>query len=128
MVPLLALQTELPMSCVAQLKNYPAQFIYEPWKASRENQQAWGCVIGKDYPAPIIDHAAQLKVRCDLLYHMLVDAQGSGEGPLGMWRVSGQHGPDESCLCCWQAWKPIGCNASKAKSCCRSVLSRRPVS
>ena len=23
--------------------------------------QAWGCVIGKDYPRPIIDHATQLK-------------------------------------------------------------------
>ncbi len=24
--------------------------------------QAWGCVIGKDYPAPIVDHATKLKV------------------------------------------------------------------
>ena len=23
--------------------------------------QAWGCVIGKDYPSPIVDHAEQLK-------------------------------------------------------------------
>ena len=24
--------------------------------------QAWGCVIGVDYPSPIVDHATQLKL------------------------------------------------------------------
>jgi deoxyribodipyrimidine photo-lyase len=26
---------------------------------SRLEQQACGCVIGRDYPAPVVDHAAQ---------------------------------------------------------------------
>lgn len=38
------------------LKKFPAQYIYEPWKAPRSVQQAAGCIIGKDYPHPIVQH------------------------------------------------------------------------
>ena len=37
------------------LKNYDSKFIYEPWKASKEQQKRWGCIIGEDYPERIID-------------------------------------------------------------------------
>lgn len=39
-----------------KLKKFPAQYIYEPWKAPRSVQQAAGCIIGKDYPQPIVQH------------------------------------------------------------------------
>lgn len=39
-----------------QLKKFPAQYIYEPWKAPRSVQQAAGCIIGKDYPQPLVQH------------------------------------------------------------------------
>lgn len=38
------------------LRRMPAEYIYEPWKAPVKLQQQVGCVIGKDYPAPIVDH------------------------------------------------------------------------
>ena len=38
------------------LKNFPAKFIYEPWKATLAVQQQAKCLIGKDYPKPIVDH------------------------------------------------------------------------
>lgn len=38
------------------LKKFPAQYIYEPWKAPHSVQQAAGCIIGKDYPKPIVEH------------------------------------------------------------------------
>ncbi|RUS76899.1 hypothetical protein EGW08_015338 [Elysia chlorotica] len=38
------------------LKKFPAKFIFEPWKAPASMQQAAGCIIGKDYPKPIVDH------------------------------------------------------------------------
>ncbi|CAG5853193.1 unnamed protein product [Menidia menidia] len=38
------------------LKKFPAQYIYEPWKAPRSVQQAAGCIVGKDYPCPIVEH------------------------------------------------------------------------
>jgi cryptochrome len=39
------------------LKNYPTEFIYEPWTAPLSVQKQAKCVIGQDYPRPIVDHA-----------------------------------------------------------------------
>eukprot|EP00903_Cladosiphon_okamuranus_P021749 g19997.t1 len=39
------------------LRKFPPQYIYEPWTAPREVQRGCGCIIGKDYPKPIVDHA-----------------------------------------------------------------------
>ena len=41
-----------------KLASVPDQFIHEPWKMPDEIQRQAGCRIGKDYPAPIIDHHA----------------------------------------------------------------------
>ena len=38
------------------LKKYPSNYIYEPWKAPLSVQKAAGCIIGTDYPRPIVDH------------------------------------------------------------------------
>ncbi len=40
-----------------ELANVPKKYIHTPWKMSAELQPAVGCLIGEDYPAPIIDHA-----------------------------------------------------------------------
>jgi len=42
---------------VPELTHVPDKFIHEPWKMPPEVQQKAGCVIGQDYPAPIVDHA-----------------------------------------------------------------------
>ena len=42
---------------VPELANVPAKFIHEPWKLPPSDQRRAGCVIGQDYPAPIVDHA-----------------------------------------------------------------------
>jgi len=39
-----------------KLKKYPDKYIYEPWTAPLSVQQATGCIIGKDYPKPIVNH------------------------------------------------------------------------
>ena len=44
-----------------QLKDMPAKYIYEPWTAPIEVQRKAGCVVGVDYPAPIVDHAVASK-------------------------------------------------------------------
>lgn len=41
---------------IPQLKNFPKEFIYEPWKASKALQQKLGCIIGRDYPERIVIH------------------------------------------------------------------------
>lgn len=47
---------------VPQLAQFPSKYIYEPHMAPREVQQRCGCIIGKDYPYPIVDHTAISKV------------------------------------------------------------------
>lgn len=42
---------------IVVLQDYPPKYIWEPWKAPKEVQEQAGCIIGKDYPAPIVDHA-----------------------------------------------------------------------
>jgi len=39
------------------LANMPAKYVYEPWTAPADVQKKAGCVVGVDYPAPIVDHA-----------------------------------------------------------------------
>ena len=42
-----------------QLKDVPDKFIHAPWMLPPLEQQACGVVIGRDYPAPVVDHATQ---------------------------------------------------------------------
>lgn len=41
---------------VPELSKVPAKFIHEPWTMPQEVQRLVNCVIGDDYPEPIIDH------------------------------------------------------------------------
>jgi len=43
------------------LKNMPAKYIYEPWLAPIEVQRKAGCVVGVDYPSPVVEHAVASK-------------------------------------------------------------------
>ena len=38
------------------LKFFPTQYIYEPWTAPESVQKAAKCIVGKDYPMPMVDH------------------------------------------------------------------------
>ena len=40
-----------------ELARVPDTFIHAPWTMPPIDQQLAGCVIGRDYPAPIVDHA-----------------------------------------------------------------------
>ena len=42
---------------VPELAGVPADFLAEPWTMPRAVQDAARCIIGRDYPAPIVDHA-----------------------------------------------------------------------
>ena len=39
-----------------QLAHFPEEFIHCPWMAPIAEQEKAGCVIGRDYPIPIVDH------------------------------------------------------------------------
>lgn len=44
-----------------QLRNFPSKYIYEPWLCPISDQKKAGCIIGTDYPKPIVDHTAVSK-------------------------------------------------------------------
>jgi deoxyribodipyrimidine photo-lyase len=44
---------------VPELARVPAEWVHAPWDAPGLLLSAAGVVIGRDYPAPIVDHAAQ---------------------------------------------------------------------
>jgi deoxyribodipyrimidine photo-lyase len=46
---------------VPQLAGFHANEIHAPWLVSLARQREAGCVIGVDYPAPIVDHAEARK-------------------------------------------------------------------
>ncbi|XP_054284471.1 cryptochrome-1 [Macrosteles quadrilineatus] len=41
---------------VPEVEHLPVKYIYEPWKASLEEQEKAKCVIGRDYPERIVNH------------------------------------------------------------------------
>ncbi len=46
---------------VPELSNVSTEFIHEPWLMSDEQQLEFNCVIGKDYPEPIVDEKTTRK-------------------------------------------------------------------
>ena len=60
---------------IPALAKMPKKYIYEPWKAPLSVQKAAGCIVGKDYPKPIVDHGVvskanigRIKGACSLGY------------------------------------------------------------
>jgi deoxyribodipyrimidine photo-lyase len=41
---------------VPELRPVPERYLAEPWTMPVEAQREVGCVIGEDYPEPIVDH------------------------------------------------------------------------
>lgn len=48
-----------------ELKHFPSDVIYEPWKASAGEQKRYKCILGKDYPHRIVvhEHARELNLK-----------------------------------------------------------------
>ncbi|MBW6475289.1 MAG: DNA photolyase family protein [Anaerolineaceae bacterium] len=42
---------------IPELSRVPQQYIHEPWTIPQDVQERSGCIIGKHYPAPIVDRA-----------------------------------------------------------------------
>jgi len=47
---------------VPELTRVPDEKIHEPWTMTAEEQRTARCVIGSDYPAPIVNHAQEREV------------------------------------------------------------------
>lgn len=63
---------------VPELKNYPSFLIFEPWKATLEQQKKFECIIGKDYPKPIVDHDKVMKENMEKMKKAYAAKNSSG--------------------------------------------------
>jgi deoxyribodipyrimidine photo-lyase len=50
---------------VPELARVPGEYLAEPWTMPPDVQREAGCVIGEDYPEPIVDHAAARREALD---------------------------------------------------------------
>nr|AXE72850.1 6-4 photolyase [Chlamydomonas sp. ICE-L] len=62
------------------LKDMPAKYIYEPWLAPTEVQKKAKCIIGVDYPRPIVDHSIASKQNIGRMAAAYKANKGEGEG------------------------------------------------
>ncbi|CAG4922585.1 unnamed protein product [Colias eurytheme] len=66
---------------IPALKNMPTRYIHEPWVAPDSVQQAARCIIGRDYPLPMVDHtkASQINIeRIKQVYAQLAKYKPQG--------------------------------------------------
>lgn len=49
---------------VPELKNFPSSYIHQPWLAPKSVQEKAKCVIGEDYPEPIVEICEQGELCC----------------------------------------------------------------
>lgn len=59
---------------VPELAALPDAAIHAPWTLSQKQQAEFGVILGKQYPAPLVDHAAQ-RAQALALYRTGVSAQ-----------------------------------------------------
>ena len=69
---------------VPALARVPAAYLLEPWKMPGAVQAESGCVIGRDYPAPIVDHAAAARAAAAKVHALRrrVDVKEAARGVL----------------------------------------------
>ncbi|NXG58024.1 CRY1 protein, partial [Hemiprocne comata] len=63
------------------LRGFPAKYIYDPWNAPESIQKAAKCVIGVNYPKPMVNHAEASRLnieRMKQIYQQLSRYRGLG--------------------------------------------------
>jgi len=53
---------------VPELKELPLPFVHEPWRMTTMEQQLYGFVLNRDYPAPIVDVTSVTRKASDLMW------------------------------------------------------------
>ena len=64
-----------------ELAGIPAAAIHEPHLLPPSEQRRWGCVIGRDYPAPIVDHQKARQAAIGRFALLSAKAAASGAAP-----------------------------------------------
>ncbi|MDB5071464.1 MAG: Deoxyribodipyrimidine photo-lyase [Candidatus Eremiobacteraeota bacterium] len=67
---------------IPALRNLPPKYVHEPWKLAPLLQAELGCVIGRHYPAPIVDHAFARQRALDVYGAAMSKMRRRDGGPL----------------------------------------------
>jgi deoxyribodipyrimidine photo-lyase len=65
---------------VPELAEIPVELIHEPWKLNIIEQQFYNCIIGEDYPAPIVDIEETRKYASDIVWSFRKKEEVKEEG------------------------------------------------
>ena len=57
---------------IPALSRMPVEYVNEPWRAPESVQREVGCVIGMDYPAPIVNHREVSRRNKDMMEELQV--------------------------------------------------------
>ena len=79
---------------VPELERVPLAFLAQPWQMSEDEQIAAGCVIGRDYPAPIVTEKTALAHAKSVLYGLRKAPQARAEASA----IAQKHGSRKSGL------------------------------
>lgn len=77
---------------VPELRPVPVHHIHQPWLMSLPEQQSFRCIIGQDYPDPIVDHMQSARVARQRLHEVRASEHFAVEAD----RVQDQHGSRKS--------------------------------
>lgn len=79
---------------VPELARVPLPYLAKPWEMDASVQRLAGCVVGVDYPVPIVDDKAALKAAKDRMYGLRQTTQAREEAG----EVQARHGSRKSGL------------------------------
>ncbi len=79
---------------VPELARVPLPYLAEPWKMDISVQRMAGCVIGVDYPAPIVEDKPAMKAAKDRMYGLRQSQEARDEASA----VQARHGSRKSGL------------------------------
>ena len=79
---------------VPELARVPLPYLAEPWKMDISVQRMAACVIGRDYPTPIVDDKVAIKVAKDRIYGLRQSQEAREEAGA----VRARHGSRKSGL------------------------------
>jgi deoxyribodipyrimidine photo-lyase len=79
---------------VPELAKVPLPYLAEPWKMDASVQRMAACVMGVDYPLPIVDDKAAMKAAKDRMYGLRKTPEARAEAA----DVQARHGSRKSGL------------------------------
>lgn len=79
---------------VPELARVPLPYLAEPWRMDASVQRMAGCVIGVDYPAPIVDDKLAMQAAKDRMYGLRTTEAARDEAA----NVQARHGSRKSGL------------------------------